>query len=335
MMERVCCDYCGASESQLLFEATDTNYHRPGTFRIVRCRFCHLVYLNPRPDAQLISSYYPDADYPCFHHQTEPAAFDPRDPLVRLVVPVPGGAVRLCDVGCGDGSFLVAARRTGWEVAGVEPNTYARRRCEERLGVGVVFPSFEKASFAAEWFDLVTLWHVLEHLPSPMRALKEAHRILKPGGVLALALPNFGSLESLLWRQHWIYVMAPAHFYHFTRPTLDRYLHECGFEVALVRQEGGPPSLAANLLRSLRVAFLDPLCRRRRSSASGGCAALARPTDGDDGVEATPANVFSTADRTKERIVRRTTALVGPIAGLIDRTGFGPELKVYARKVAR
>lgn len=329
MLEHLRCDFCGSDDPQPLFDAVDTNYHRPGQFRLVRCQTCHLVFLDPRPTAESLGRYYPDRDYGCYQHRDGAGPFATTDPLVRLVAAAPGARVRICDVGCGDGAFLDAARQTGWDVAGVEINVYARQRCVDRLGEGVVAPSFAAARFPDESFDVVTFWHVLEHLPSPASALAEAERILKPGGVLALAVPNFGSLEAFLWRQDWIWVMAPTHFYHFTRPTLARYLARYGFAVVRIRQEGGAPSLAANLLRTLRVAILDPFTRQRGASApaSSDVERLSehhRPFD--------PLTVSPVDPRTKRRLNLWTTTLVSPIARLIDLVGVGPELKVYARK---
>lgn len=119
-MEHVRCDFCGSDDAQLLFEAIDTNYHRPGRFRISRCRACHLVYLDPRPSAQTIGHYDPDRDYGCDQHENDPGSFASHDLLVRLVARGHLKTIRLGDAGCGDGQFLLAATRTGWDVSGIE-----------------------------------------------------------------------------------------------------------------------------------------------------------------------------------------------------------------------
>lgn len=325
-MEWTACDLCGANDARLLFHATDTNTHLPGVFSIVRCRHCHLVYLNPRPDQHQIRPYYPADGYFCFNLDAAPTHLGQDDPLLQVLRQLDLAGSRLCDVGCGTGRFLLAARQTGWQVAGIEPHDRARRRCNARLGERLVFPSFERARFPPGAFDLVTFWHALEHLPSPRAALGESHRILRKGGLLALAVPNFQSLERRVWGANWIAIMAPTHLFHFTRSTLRRYLETSGFEIVAESHPPAANSLAANLLRSLRRLFLDPLSQARHGPPGSPSGATGR----DAGKQA--ASHYALAATTKARALRLTTRFLYPLAWLVAQQGQGPELRFYARK---
>ena len=106
-MDRIACDLCGAHETELVFRATDTNYHLPGLFSIVRCRQCGLVYLDPRPGPHEIQRYYPDDEYYCFKAPTESAGLSHHDPLVRVLEGLNMEVGSLCDIGCGAGRFLL------------------------------------------------------------------------------------------------------------------------------------------------------------------------------------------------------------------------------------
>ena len=332
-MIEVTCDYCGADNTSLVFTTRDTNYHFAGVFNIVQCKQCGLTYLNPRPEQDTIALYYPDAEYACYTDVIETSAgLGPNSRFIRTAseMGIHGGS--LCEVGCGVGNFLVAARQSGWTVTGIETNNHARRLCNERLGEEVVFPSLE-GRFQPESFDAVVLWHVLEHLPSPRRTLEEIHRVLRPRGLLGLAVPNFSSLERRIWGSNWIAVMAPTHFYHFSEFTLVRHLEATGFVVMAVHQGSAANSLGSNVLRTLRRWLLDPFARKAEKS------------EGTDYVQPNASNATGLArsseshyrldGQTKKRALQITTKVVYPLAWIASRLGLGPELLVYARRSQR
>lgn len=325
-MEHVHCDLCGTDDSTLLFHARDTNYHLPGLFPIVRCRRCGLVYLTPRPTPGELAHYYPDSEYTCFRSAATEQGLGPHHPFTRMSTQLKLKPGWICDVGCGAGSFLVQAQRSGWNVIGVEVNAYARRLANERLGQSLVFPSLQEAAHDRPPLDAVTLWHVLEHLPSPRQSLLEIYRAMRSGGALALAMPNFDSLERRIWGKHWIAIMAPTHLYHFTPRTLSHLVKECGFEIHALEQQPAAVSLASNLLRTLRIWLLDPLARsrKRRSSESAGAPGTA---------DSSPLPSYCQVDRQHhDRILRWATRLVYPISWLAARRDAGPELVLWARK---
>lgn len=329
-MIHVSCDSCGADNAALLFRAADTNYGFAGLFDLVRCRQCGLVYLNPRPDEQEINAYYPDGEYTCFKNLAAPLPLGSGHHFVVTSAALGMTPGRLCDVGCGAGDFLAAAHASGWQVTGIEPSEHAQGLVAARLPTAALYTTLDAAAFPAASFDAVTMWHVFEHLPSPAATLREIQRILRPGGLVGIAVPNFGSVERRIWGPRWIAIQAPTHFYHFERATLLRYLQDNGFQVLSMTQAIGANSLAANVLRTLRNLILDPWAARKRSSKPE-AAVASRPANGPD----RHATGYTLSAPAKQTALRIMTRLFYPLAWLIARMGYGPELLVYAQKPVR
>lgn len=158
---------------------------------------------------------------------------------------------RLLDVGCGAGYFLDAARSAGWQVTGVEVSDAAAAAARSELGLDVYTGVLADAGLPANDFDLVTMFEVLEHMRDPGAALNEAHRLLRPGGLLALEVPNdMDAYRAGLARadQRW-WVIPPVHLYYFNASSLSRWLLMSGFEPVHLSTEG---SVGGDLLSQLR-----------------------------------------------------------------------------------
>jgi 2-polyprenyl-3-methyl-5-hydroxy-6-metoxy-1,4-benzoquinol methylase len=255
--ETVACDLCGSRDNRLVLQVQDTNCHFEGVFNIVQCLSCGLVYLNPRPDARSIGRYYPE-DYRCFQSgKAIRRDLDKISPFISSLCQLGVKPGRILDIGCGAGDFIVSAHQSGWQVAGVEPNEPARHRCNSRLGWEAVQPTLEEAAFPAQSFQVVTLWHVLEHTNSPKETLAEVHRILAPGGLVAIAVPNFDSIDRRIHGRGWFFLAAPRHLYHFTQDTLSQYLGRAGFKVVQVFFRPRWNILPSKILSSARNFMLN------------------------------------------------------------------------------
>src|SRR5262245_36483937 len=144
---------------------------------------------------------------------------------------------RLLDFGCGSGHFLVAARRQGWEVDGVELDEDAIRACADRgLEVGREIGSFESGAF-----DVVTAIEVVEHLDDPLESLRQFRRVLRPGGAAYVTTPNFDSLTRRLLGPRWRIVEYPEHLQYFTSRSLGQAAGRSEFEVTLMGSSGISP----------------------------------------------------------------------------------------------
>jgi len=136
---------------------------------------------------------------------------------------------RILDVGCGDGSLLKFLKESGWQVFGVEPHETSSRYAQEVLGLNVFPGRLDEANYPEESFDVITLFHVLEHLPDPAETLEKSRPLLRKDGFLLVEVPNFESFETKIFRSKWVGLSAPLHLYHFTPGTLQMILKNCGF----------------------------------------------------------------------------------------------------------
>jgi SAM-dependent methyltransferase len=189
------------------------------TFPIVRCSECALAYVNPRPDAEHLPEYYATgyfgARHPIFKKQLMA--------LRTLECGRPAPGARLLDIGCGSGDFILACQARGWQVVGAEQASAPILRHAHELGLEVIAVE-DLASLPDGSFDMITLWHVFEHLADPVAVLREAHRLLKVGGRLLIEVPNFGGWHGRIGGAAWHHLDVPRHLTHFDRRTLEHML---------------------------------------------------------------------------------------------------------------
>ncbi len=135
----------------------------------------------------------------------------------------PGKPGKILDLGCGDGSFLLAAKRAGWSVYGTEINPSAMLDPDI-----AVFATTEEARPHGP-FDCITMWHSLEHFSDPVHALRDLRQMLNPGGILMIAVPNASGAQARLFGRHWFAVDVPRHLQHFSEDSLVRTARANGF----------------------------------------------------------------------------------------------------------
>lgn len=240
-METVPCNACGSDQAEVILIGRDRVYNHPERFQLVRCSQCHLVYLNPRPDPQEIGTYYPKQYQQALRdtytgERKGVSRVGLKVGLRRRTPPlVPGG--RLLDIGCGGGHYLQCMKELGWAVQGIEFDEAQAAHAREQLSADVRAGTAESTldGLPSEHFDVVTLWHVLEHLHNPTLVLREVHRVLKPGGRIMVEVPNFQSIDRVLFKSYWYPLELPRHLYHFGPRTLRALLGQCGFEVDSIR----------------------------------------------------------------------------------------------------
>lgn len=145
-----------------------------------------------------------------------------------MFVPRPTiGSNRLLDVGCGSGALVSQMIALGWDAAGVEPDPVAAGLAATR-GLPVVVGELRDQNYPASWFRIITLSHVLEHLPYPQEVLRECWRILQPGGSVIIASPNASGLTHRMFRHHWRGLEPPRHLGIFTPAALRFLFREIG-----------------------------------------------------------------------------------------------------------
>lgn len=244
-LEAVVCDLCGGEEEDELFPSTidetaaahgyySSSRRRATHGRIVRCRSCGLVRTSPRDSLRTLEEVYRELDDPLYDAETENRAVTARGhlSLVERYARPPG---RLLDVGCSTGIFLAAARDRGWDVEGIEASAWAVRRARERFGLTAVQQTaLENATLTPASCDAVTMWDVLEHLPSPTLACERIRGWMKPGGCMFMNVPNVDSRMARALRRRWPLLLR-EHLWYFSPATLEQLLAKCGFRVELIR----------------------------------------------------------------------------------------------------
>ncbi len=207
-----------------------------GRFSIVRCTSCGFLWTADAPEAQDIHRLYG----PRYEASIHPPFAHPLLRRLRLEIQtrVRAGLVQqqagkrrgnLLDIGCGDGDFLRAIQRRGWNGTGVELSDDKRNRLK-RKGIPAIGPR-EWPNLPNASFDAVTLWHALEHLHNPVEVLRHVRRLLKPAGACVIAVPNAGSPQARRDGSTWFRYDVPRHLWHFTPATLEAILTHAGFAV--------------------------------------------------------------------------------------------------------
>ena len=214
------CSVCGSAVDSYLQRVSDPLTHE--IFAVSKCKKCGLGHTVPRPTD--LSPYYPEKYYGSRHGFTTGMYVRRRLRFVAATLPGNKGG-RLLDIGCGDGAFLLAARAAGWGVTGTERNPAPARSSglEVHEDVSLLVNTAR--------FDCVTMWHTLEHMTDIPSVLQKIAMVLKPEGVLIIAVPDFGGLQARFFREHWLHLDVPRHLYHFDAKALDFCLNAAGFRV--------------------------------------------------------------------------------------------------------
>ncbi len=254
-----CCPICADQGSILYENMHDRIYDVPGIWTILRCASCGCLWLSPRPHPtevpKLYGEYYThvgtrdnssgQAQYPRIWSRISDYLLIGRSAerqahAARLICPPHTG--RLLDVGCGNGSYLAQMRERGWSVFGSEVDPRAAQVAREIFALDVAVGLFEATEFPANYFDVITLNHVIEHCADPQRTLRRCFDLLKPGGRLSLITPNTKSLGHRMFGSAWYHLDPPRHLVLFSPDLLIRVVERCGFRTVAVSTS----SLTAN-----------------------------------------------------------------------------------------
>jgi 2-polyprenyl-3-methyl-5-hydroxy-6-metoxy-1,4-benzoquinol methylase len=231
------CAVCGGERAAALFSARDPDGLAPDAFAIVRCADCGTAYVSPRPPPHELGRYYVRGYYGRPGEDSGPLGrLFGRLLMAERAAKAAGGRAsgKVLDVGCGDGTFLAAMRRRGWECWGVEVSEEGSARAAARPGLTIHDQPLEALSLPARGFDLVTFWHSLEHVSDPASLLARAAGLVKDGGRLLVAFPNGDSWDLRLFGARWFHLDPPRHLHYFTPASMTRLLEKAGFAVERV-----------------------------------------------------------------------------------------------------
>ncbi len=322
-------------------------------YPVMRCRSCGLEFVAPIPSADELGAYY-DRSYAVPLERYAAAEKRNVARIADLERWCPGRG-RLLEFGASYGHSLALARDRGWEVVGVELSPSASEHARTQLGLTVFNCDLAEAPLTDGSFDAVVGWHVLEHVRNPKIELQRLARLLKPGGVLGLRVPNVASFGARVAGEWWPWMCPPAHLWFFSRETLPRLLAACGFDVVEVRTWRGDGNnvyqyalmAAGNALNDFRlrlrgkpraapppmdpdlvpVAAMPASAEKSAPSASASVPPQTTPQK-PSGLLQTWLGILERAQPVTDGFARATRFIVEPL----EQRGWGDELLVYARR---
>ena len=196
----------------------------------------------PQPSSDKLPEYYKSEDY-ISHTDSQRNLFEKAYHLVRsislkkklkLINSFQLEDKNLLDVGCGTGDFLQTARQNNWTVSGIEPNEQARQIANKKTN-NSVFEIDYLLKFKSSSFDVITLWHVLEHLPNLEDHMAIFKKLIKPNGRLIIAVPNYKSYDAEHYKQFWAAYDVPRHLWHFNKTSISNLVSKQNMEVIKVK----------------------------------------------------------------------------------------------------
>lgn len=183
----------------------------------------------PKPSLEKLPSYYESDDY-ISHTDGKRSLFERayhfiksialKNKLKLINAQSPKG--KILDIGAGTGDFLVVAKNDGWQITGIEPSAKAKGIA---INKGVTFAE-SLSALESNSFDIITMWHVLEHVPNLDEYITELKRLIKPTGTIVIAVPNFKSFDANFYGRHWAAYDVPRHIWHFSKTAIEKLFGE-------------------------------------------------------------------------------------------------------------
>lgn len=208
------------------------------TFQLLKCTNCEFLFTSPRPDDAVLGRYYLSPEY-VSHTAKATTLFDKLYEITRefalkwkltLVKKFVGGVAKkpnALDYGCGTGFFLKTLKENGFNIAGVEPSSIARSAAENNTGIKIS----ESIDTVTDTFDIISLWHVLEHVGELNELLGKLKTRLAERGTIFIAVPNYKSNDAKLYGTQWAGFDVPRHLWHFEQKTMTQLLANHNFKV--------------------------------------------------------------------------------------------------------
>ena len=184
-----------------------------------------LLITYPKPSLEELPSYYESEDY-ISHTDGKRSLFEKLYQFIKNIalknklklINSQSQKGKLLDIGCGTGDFLVVAKNDGWQITGIEPGEKPRKIAIRK---GVSFAN-KLSDIEDNSFDVITMWHVLEHVPDLEFQIKELKRLIKPNGTILIAVPNFKSFDANYYGKFWAAFDVPRHLWHFSKIAIEK-----------------------------------------------------------------------------------------------------------------
>ena len=230
------CPWCGSDKAQINLWLKD-EFLTKEDFHICECLNCGLLYTMPRPKKEKIGEYYKSNDY--YSHQENKKGFIPKvyekvkktNLKYKYKLATRGLDIgKMLDIGSGVGDFLHTAESHGWQCIGVEPSEDAKNIARQRTKANLI-ESAEIENLPDQMFDVITMWHVLEHVDNLRWQVEQLQRLIKPKGRIVIALPNYKSYDGQYYKEKWAAYDVPRHLNHFNRTTIVKIFNTNGLRL--------------------------------------------------------------------------------------------------------
>lgn len=269
------CFLCGSTNAEFLFESFNVHgrhlWNGHEIFKILRCLECKSVFVGGvEINDQYYKKYYP-LDYYKNSYKNEKLAnlalnllgsysLKKKQKLISKNSQRKKKKLQILDIGCGEGSFLNKINPAKFEKYGVEINKAGYELCRIK-GLNVFNDKLENIDFKGTKFDVITLWHVLEHLEKPMELFDKVHQVLKEDGVLIFTTPNTDSLGFKWGKASWFHLDSPRHLILYNQKSIRWLLEQSGFKIIGVENEfyDFPLDLFWSIRKSIARFFIYPL----------------------------------------------------------------------------
>lgn len=231
------CPVCGSTGINPLLSVKDHSVSKE-EFVIWQCSNCSLRFTQDVPDEDSIARYYQSTEY-ISHSNTSKGMINQLYQKVRnytlhgkakLIIDNTIKKGKILDLGAGIGAFLHTMKEQGWDITGIEPDEGARQQAKNLFNIELKETgSLHQLSEGS--FDAITLWHVLEHVHQLHDYIERLKGLLKPNGKIFIAVPNYSSLDSSIYKLYWAAYDVPRHLYHFTPKSIDALMQKHGLKI--------------------------------------------------------------------------------------------------------
>lgn len=232
------CPVCTGTAASKYLQVTDYSSSKKN-FEVWKCPDCTACFTQDAPAQDEIAPYYQFEDYIShtdtkkgllarLYHFVRNITLRSKRDMIKKATGLNTG--QILDIGCGTGAFLHTMQKCGWQVTGLEPDETARKNCLAIHGITAQLPD-ELFSLPEQTYDAITLWHVLEHVHQLQDYIARINKLLKPGGILVIAVPNYTSHDALVYQQYWAAWDVPRHLYHFSPAAMKVLLERHQFTV--------------------------------------------------------------------------------------------------------
>ena len=230
------CPICGKSDFGFYLKTKDY-FLTQEVFTLDKCNHCNFVFTNPIPGISELSKYYDSPDY--LSHTADSFSFTGqvyklfRNANIKNKFKIISNRAKgksILDIGCGTGELLNYFQQKGWDVRGVEPNKSARYFASKNYNLDV-FDENKIDHYEKNSFDVISMWHVLEHVPDLNSRMNQLKNLIKNDGLIIIALPNLNSPDAVKYGSHWAGLDVPRHLYHFTEDTFQVLLKKHNMEL--------------------------------------------------------------------------------------------------------